>query len=873
MDNIECKLVEGLYLSNYETDKQKSICFAAKDIVNSPCLYLRYTEDLSEHFTIKEKDLENIAKKLLPDEEIDAISLYCTVVNVLGNHNEKVKGSKCEKNDGMFLYSLRNWRNSIVTTPFSHTQDLSFDKPEDCETMKYFRDLEWPSLSGDQTDLAELMRIKGYSVVLRGNSGFASKREYVIKPTTIDERNIPETIETIKKDIKAAEKELLKKEHAQADEEFAKNKLDVDGIFSYLELGGGPSDLHNYDKEKYGEIGSKRIKCCQDHRQNITHIYCVLLYDKEKLQKTDKHVIELSSAMGLEGGLQEISAKHNIYFKVGNSTYIVNGSILRNVSHLDLDLNNPQDVQKALTQDKLRWPCINATETILKDELEKKGYVLEYQGRSGIARKNNYEIKTEDGIISPDVVEQIKKDLEQAKISVENIKKQNFDSYFDEQSTDKAKVYAVVETGYDYDQTRVVDSDKYESVAKMRIACTSDYRYGRDHTYAELLINKERINKDPREFIVLEVPKDMIGLVIGKGGSNIKAMQQKFSKGGSNIKAEQQKFSRKFKVVQDPREIAAEKKRQEEEVATQRQYALQSLEEKIKNFMGNNFTAADDESIAVSMVEYITNNQNNLSVSPTQEELMTMQEHLIVKRDEEIKRENERKAAEIAHQKQLEEQRIAEQKRLEQEKIAEITKAVKEHIQTWADEHEGKVLPNEELVKFLKETYKEDDLAQKFTGTIQTDFLLKMEEERAMQKRFAEAEKQFDRVVLEEFQNFLEDDNLTGGHGYNYFNAVGKARRGGGFEAIAIRVERRLGIYEDLHKPLEERLLDHRPPEDRWSSYLDEDTKFCNRIEEFYENIDDFESYLQQQEEKNNPQPPSEPTIENLAALWGAKIR
>ena len=118
---------------------------------------------------------------------------------------------------------------------------------------------------------------------------------------------------------------------------------------------------------------------------------------------------------------------------------------------------------------------------------------------------------------------------------------------------------------------------------------------------------------------------------------------------------------------------------------------------------------------------------------------------------------------------------------------------------------------------------------------------------------------------------YFESDYDSDGHGYNYFYVVGKARRATGYNIIAERVEHRLGIYDDLRKPLEERLLDPRPQEDRWGSYLHEETKFYDRIVEFNENIGDFEEYLQQQEENNEPEPTFEPTIENLTKLWGAK--
>lgn len=864
MENTEYELAKGVYLSNYVTDKPNCDGFYISSDDGDVYIYMSYTDEVDKYLTLKEDDVKKAAQKLFPDKEIDPEELFKRTFYILGSRNQKLEGAKYKKNDGTFVYNLRDGRG-VCSIPFLHKQDLSFDNPEDIEVMKSYQGLDWPTFSADQTELAALMEAKGYPVKHYGRSGFESRNSYYIKIPDTPEENIIEVITKINQDIADAKEELKLKELAQADKEFAENILDEDGIFSYLELGGGPSDLHNYNQEKYQKIGSERISCCQDNRRNISHIYRVLLFDKEKLKKTDKKVIKLSSAMGLEDGLTDVSREYGVNFKIGNNTYIVNGKMLNNVSHLDLDLSKPEDVEKALSQDKLEWPRINATSTILKEKLENMGYVLEHQGQSGISRRNSYEIRTQDGIISPEAVAQINQDLEQAKNSAKEEKKQAFDQYFDEQSTDKAKVYAVVETGYNYDLTRTIDNEKYISIAKIRTSCTADSRYGYDHIYQELIINKERIKEDKRGFIVLEVPKDMIGLVIGKGGCNIKALQQKFGKN--------------FKVVQDPREIEAEKKQAEEERLRQRKNDLNSLQRNIKDFIGNNLTSADDESIATSMAEYITNNQDSLSVHPTQEEMMQIKENLVIERDEQIAEENRRKAEEIAYQKRLKEEQLAEQKRLEEEKSAVIFAELKAHIQDWADTNNGNVISNTEFMKFVQEKYKEDELAQRLLGNLQRELLLKLEEERAVRARAIQAEKDFDKVAQTEFEKFFKDDAATGGHGDAYFYTVGKARRNSAYNLIAEKIERKLGIYDDLRRPLEERLIDTRPKEDRWSSYLDEDQKFYDRIVEFQENLNsegDIEEYNEKQQQKQKEKAQSqqaEPTLENLAMLWGVSLK
>ena len=512
---------------------------------------------------------------------------------------------------------------------------------------------------------------------------------------------------------------------------------------------------------------------------------------------------------------------------------------------------------------ELIWPTINATSTILKEELEKMGYVLEHQGRSGFARRNYFEIKTKDGVLSPETVAKIKQDLEQAKGTVRLIKQRNFDQYFDSQSTDSAKTFALVETGYNYDLTRIIDDEKYESVAQLRIACTSDYRQGLEHTYLELLIHKDRMGKDRRgKPIVFAVPQKMMGLVIGSGGDKIKALQKKYNK--------------RFVVVRDPKEIAEEKRRQEEERIREHEYALSSLQNKIMYSMGDNFISADDETIATSIVEYIINNKNQLEVQPTTDELQQIKENLIVERDDRIARENRRKAEEIEYQKRLEAERLAEQKRMEEEKLQEMRQTAKAYIQDWADEHNGTVISNTEFVKFIQEKYAEDEMAQKFKGALQKDFLIKLEEERAAQIRAKEAEKNFEKVAEREFSAFFADDVATGGHGDDFFKAVGRARREGAYGYIAERIERKLNIYEDLRRPLEDRLIDPRPKGERWSSYFYEYDKFYDRVVAYQENRNyeenfDVYSKKQQEQKETTPSPEIEPTVENLAELWCAK--
>ena len=195
--------------------------------------------------------------------------------------------------------------------------------------------------------------------------------------------------------------------------------------------------------------------------------------------------------------------------------------------------------------DNLYWPTIAGDEQLFAQILEDKGYVAEYSGRSGFARRNSYVIKTKDGMLSPEAVENVRQGIQQAKQELAKKKSKEFDEYFDKESVDENKTYAVVLTGYNYYLAREPD-DKYIAIASDVISFTRDYRRGFDHTSMTLMINKDRMAADKRQFITLRVPKKLMGMVIGKGGKNIKELQERFGK--------------RFAVKQDLAEQLNEKK-------------------------------------------------------------------------------------------------------------------------------------------------------------------------------------------------------------------------------------------------------------------------------------------------------------------------
>ncbi len=897
---MEYELSKGVYISDTAYNASETGLYFT-DGYNSANIHARFTDSMAEYITFEENEQRAILKKLFPQVNIEPENMVFRISSNLVQKGSKLEGIKYIKEDGTFVYGLKKGE-FMFQIPFLHKENLSLENSQDLEKIKSYKDLEWPSFAADETELAEIMTNKGYPLTHVGRSGFESRNRYIIELPNDNEEEIIGVIGKINEDITAAREELKNKKLALADAEFAQNALDKDAIFSYLDLGGDVSDLHIYNKDKYEMVGSYRLVACQDSRRNISHIYRTLLLDKEKLQNTDKKVIELSESLDMEFDLCSVSRKYGISFKIGRGTYIVEGKILNNVSHLDLDLTKPEDLQKALAQDELSWLTINATSKKLAAKMEARGYVLEHSGRSGFESRNSYVIKTQDGILSPEVSQKMQQDLQACKEEVKADKLKMFDDYFDDQSTDMAKVYAVVETGYNYDLERVKDKEKYDMIAQRRIACTQDYRQGYDHTFQELLINKERIKKDKRSFITFEVPQDMIGIVVGKGGKNIRELEQKYNK--------------RFKVVQSPREkeeqqrkkhqedlqklqhgvikevgnyvldanedeikmaivgymdihkrelpfipsveemeviyqalnrekehLIEEQQRLEKEKAKKRQRNLSLLQDNIINFFGDNFISMDDIGISKAMVGYLKEHQEELIVYPNEEELKIIQQNIIQTRDGEIAaRDKQDKAA-----------------------VEQIYNVVNNSISNYGYENQYELISDDkvkETIAHLCEYDKENPAFSRVVVKTEKEIILLLQKERYHEQ---EADKKFDKAAEKTLQRFFQSSE-SAPHGEYFFNSVGKDRRNTAFEKITQRVMTALGLQANESSPLP--AIQNRRVHKYKAKVIDFEERYNGNLS--YDEYTDSE-YTTSESEIEQPTA-KEPTLENLVNIWGAGL-
>lgn len=455
------------------------------------------------------------------------------------------------------------------------------------------------------------------------------------------------------------------------------------------------------------------------------------------------------------------------------------------------------------------WPRFSATQKALAKELETMGYDVEHSGNSGFAIRNSFVVYTKDRKMSLEVFQKINADITEAK-KIEQVKIKAFDEYFDLCSSDAGKVYAVVETGYDYYRSRTAD-DKYETIASEVTAFTQDDRRGIEHTRATLMFHKERMKKDKRRVITLYVRKDMIGHIIGKGGQNIKALQQKYGK--------------RFEVKQDPEQIKSETIRSlreqfysllwkegaagvlqkmdlslsdqklfteadkealqsyfresfasyesymEEKRAREHQEQLEEIKRSAIESFGEKFIDMQEDEVKEGLNAYLLGNMDSLPVIPTDEEVSALSDD-ISRRSRYARDERDRKR---------------------EREFNEISENMHSFIRI-IEEDNNRLVTVEELKGYVEERYAGNEVAADvFTKECTA---LKKREKQA--SRVAEANKKFDKTANEELDRFLKSDRDTGGHGEAYFGSVGRARREFGYECIAERTLKRLGIYEDM---------------------------------------------------------------------------
>lgn len=545
--------------------------------------------------------------------------------------------------------------------------------------------LTWPIFSANQDEVAKALKEKGYTVkkIWKKVSGSDSLQELYFEISVADDVISKEAIDAVNKDISECSEHVKNYKLKQIDNEFEKNILDKQGILSFIKYNKyqKPQPQKRYYQDKYDYWFS--VTSFDDGK--------IFLADREKLEKNKDQAIEIVRpdllTTNIEKELKDkaYEAKLTLKYKeYDHFTYIVKGHELENVFWMDLDLSNPEDMQKALAQDSLRWPSFSALDKELAAKLEEHGYICRKVGRSGFDSRNRFNVMTQDGKLTSEVLEWLKQEVNNCRKILAEEKICAFDQYFDEQSPDKNKVYSVVENGNDFYLTRTQDSEKYDTIASDIVAFTADHRRNVGHTYKELLIHKERIKTDKRHVITFEVPQKMIGRIIGKGGANIKALGQKYGK--------------HFKVIQDPGEIyrnnltelhetfstmlnngtalsfdlslsqypwlnekdkkelqekftsavIEKEKQREKEAQLKHERDIYILTSNVMSYLGD-MTSLPENEVVLKLAEFLRKNKDNteiIPVQPNREELETIKQKAFEIREREIKRQQELKEAE-----------------------------------------------------------------------------------------------------------------------------------------------------------------------------------------------------------------------------------
>ncbi len=470
-------------------------------------------------------------------------------------------------------------------------------------------------------------------------------------------------------------------------------------------------------------------------------------------------------------------------------------------------MDDTQNNLEITSMEGVDWPRIGGEKHNLADKLKEMGFIVEKIGRSGFDTRNSYKIKTADEKLTPEALTNVEQAIKKVKEIEKQENEDNFKKIFNNNTPDANKTYAVVATG-GYNQDISVP-EGYNSIAEIRTACTADHRLKLSHTYDTLFINEEAMKKDKRRQITLFVPKEMIGMIIGKGGSQIKALGQKY---GKYFKVEQDPRERShlkaseikstfylFRYTSNPEEILGkidislasypelneqdrkevleyiQSEMHEREIYQQKkqeekhQEDLRKLEHNITEHFGTNLLTTDDIKLAEGIAKYLKENNQTLPVIPTTEELNQINEN--------IKSTREDKRREEAANREWE--------------INNIKSAIRSFIAD--NEKEGEIIPSERVEQFVREQFPESAYAEQIIEESKNNIQRRQKKAAAKIK----AVKNFNKVAAEEFAKFYDNYEDSGPHKENYFDIVGRSRRSWGYSIIAYRTGKRLGILEN----------------------------------------------------------------------------
>lgn len=218
------------------------------------------------------------------------------------------------------------------------------------------------------------------------------------------------------------------------------------------------------------------------------------------------------------------------------------------------------------------WPTIAADEEGLASVLREWGYELEHRGRSGFESRNFYVVKksnpamttyvtsvlvigaldrdqkeavglgrnlsTDDNfmldleweysgeVVADSEIHDIYVRVADARVEWRKRKKNLFVQKFLLKSLDKG-ITAVMDLGGHEEFGENEVPENFLTLASIRTANTADHRQHLTHTYRCVLLDKDAVKGNSAH---VSIPEELRGVVIGKGGANIKASSGKLGK-------------------------------------------------------------------------------------------------------------------------------------------------------------------------------------------------------------------------------------------------------------------------------------------------------------------------------------------------------
>ena len=190
-----------------------------------------------------------------------------------------------------------------------------------------------------------------------------------------------------------------------------------------------------------------------------------------------------------------------------------------------------------------------------------------------------------------------------------------FDELFDKLSTDRNKTYSWVETSKGQDDTKEIDGEKYSIVYTETNPKTN--------TTINLVIHDERMKNDLRHIVRIKVPQELIGKLVGKGGKNVRALEEKY---GKRIKI--------TALIPEQENDRSSEDRSPKDIKRQNQ--IDEIRRNIQKSMGTKFISATDEDILNAMSDYVKANINKLPSVLDANGLKDLQHSLTVERNKQI---------------------------------------------------------------------------------------------------------------------------------------------------------------------------------------------------------------------------------------------